>query len=132
MRVSVSPAPYPWSLENYCCDWPAWAGWRDAAGGPLWDEFVPQCYRLDYDAFAINWREQVAALRGAAPERSRDLVAGIRVVGDGPPTSWPDLARATDLSDALGGGYCLWFSRGVLELYPDALTAHLKAPGKGD
>src|SRR5204863_4459823 len=40
--VSVSPSPYPFSVEQHAADWPAWAknGWMD--------EFVPQMYRESY------------------------------------------------------------------------------------
>lgn len=123
--VSVSPAPYPWSLENYCCDWPKWSRWEDKdGGGPLWDEFVPQCYRLNYEAFADNWREQVAAMNELGGGRTEDLIAGIRVVGDGPDTPWADVAKKMNLARELGGGYCIWFSRAVLEVYPEQFAAY--------
>lgn len=108
--VSISPAIYPWSLENYACDWKAWsdAGWMD--------EYVPQAYRLDYEAFSPTWDAQVEA----AGDRVDDLIAGIRVVGDGPPTTWPDVERKIRQVRASGAaGHCLWFSRGVLNVYPE-------------
>ena len=124
--VSVSPAPYPWSLENYACDWPTWMTWRDDAGRPLWDEALPQCYRFNFASFEANWREQVEAMKRVAPDRLDSLIAGIRVVGDGPDTPWPDVARKMALSESLGGGYCIWFSRAVLEVYPAEFETHLK------
>ena len=115
--VSVSPAPYPWSLDNYCCDWPtdAWQGW---------DEFVPQCYRTSFPAFEANWREQVDV-----SERDDDLVAGIRVVGEGADTPWPDVVQKMDLAGELGGGWCIWFSRAVLSVYPDEFRQYLAEKG---
>lgn len=44
--VSLSPSPYPWGLEEYLQDWPAWM--REG----LVDELLPQLYRrsaADYD-----------------------------------------------------------------------------------
>ena len=117
--ISLSPGPHPWALENYLCNWPAWAKW-DQRGGQTWDEFLPQCYRLDYPAFEKSFREQVEAIG----DRKKDLVAGIRVVGDGPDLSWEDLKKSIELTRELGtGGHCLWFSRGVLDVYPEQLKA---------
>jgi hypothetical protein len=54
----------------------------------------------------------------------KDLVAGIRVVGDGPNSTWDDLRRSIELSRKSGAkGHVLWYSKGVLDLYPDQLTA---------
>ncbi|MEM6315556.1 MAG: family 10 glycosylhydrolase [Planctomycetota bacterium] len=151
LTISVSPAPYPWSLANYCCDWPAW---QDQA----WDEFIPQTYRNAYDAFANSWQEQTVLMND---DRRGDLIAGIsvntsrRLVGpqsllaaaldldakrgeDGhdqrvealredldlfldehDEMRWHHAAQAMDLAVDYGGGYCIWFSRGVLEVYPE-------------
>jgi uncharacterized lipoprotein YddW (UPF0748 family) len=109
ITLSLSPGPHPWALEHYLCDWPAWR---------TWDQFIPQCYRLNYDAFAQSWQDQLAAVG----DRKQDLIAGIRVVGDGPDLSWPDLKKSIELTRTTGaGGHCLWFSRGVLDVYPDQL-----------
>ena len=63
-------------------------------------------------------------MRSRDPARVKDLVAGIRVVGDGPDSTWDDLRRSIELSRKSGAkGHVLWFSRGVLDLYPDQLTA---------
>lgn len=113
--VSISPAVYSWSLENYACDWPAWnrAGWMD--------EYVPQAYRNDYAAFVPTWTDQLEAI---GPDRDK-LLAGIRVVGSGPDTTWDDMAKKMDLVRATkAGGHVHWFSRGVLEVYPEQLTAY--------
>lgn len=123
--ISLSPAAFPWCYDHYLLDWPEWASWTtDSTGSPRWDEFVPQCYRLNYDAFEKTWLEQVEAVRARDPARVKDLVAGIRVVGDGPDSTWNDLRRSIELARKSGAkGHVLWFSKGVLDLYPDQLTA---------
>ena len=113
--VSISPAIYDWSLEHYACDWPRWskAGWMQ--------EYVPQAYRFNYESFESTWLEQVKYIGN----RRADLIAGIRVVGDGPDTTWPDMVKKMDLvRKTKTGGHVHWFSRGVLEVYPQQLTEY--------
>ena len=142
--ISLSPAVYPWSWDNYLLDWPRWAAWSEAdrlKGEPVrseparrvvpqWDEIVPQAYRMSFPAFEAAWREQIAAVQARNAYRSVALVAGIRIVGDGPDSSWDQLRRSlelvelVELVDAGGqGGHVLWFSRGVLQRYPQELKA---------
>ncbi|MEY2593739.1 MAG: hypothetical protein RI972_1428, partial [Pseudomonadota bacterium] len=136
--VSLSPAVYPWSWEHYLLDWPRWTAWSIAdrlSGPPVrdeqarhvvphWDEVIPQAYRLNYAAFEKTWREQTAAVQARGAYRPSELVAGIRIVGDGPDSSWDQLRRSMELVDGLGqGGHVLWFSRGVLDLYAQELQA---------
>ena len=109
--VSASPAPYPWSYENYACDWPVWMKWT---GGDAWDECIPQNYRLN----ASQTKASIAEGLPLIGNRRGDLLAGIRIVGDGPDMSVDDLLdtiRYTRQSKM--GGHVLWFSRGVLDLY---------------
>ncbi len=121
LLVSMSPAPYPWSYEHYLLEWPQWARWPAGQG---WDEFIPQAYRMTYAAFEATWLEQIAELRKAGAYRPQDLVAGIRIVGDGPDSSWAQLRDSMLLARREGnGGHVLWFSRGVLDVYPHELTA---------
>lgn len=131
--VSLSPGPHPWALENYLIDWPAWSRWSD---GPTWDEYIPQVYRFNYDRFAKDWREQVQF----TGERNKDLIAGIRIVGDGPDLPKEDVIKSAELTRATGSlGHCWWYSRGVLEVYPDLLAefynvtknGHAAHPKKG-
>lgn len=113
--VSISPAVYSWSLENYACDWPAWnrAGWMD--------EYVPQAYRNNFSAFKPTWTEQIEAI-GSDREK---LLAGIRVVGSGPDTTWDDMVSIMDfIRETQAGGHVHWFSRGVLEVYPEQFKAY--------
>lgn len=109
--VSISPAVYPWSLENYACDWKAWShnGWMD--------EYVPQVYRMNYQRVEEDWPTQLDAV---GKDRYDALVGGFRLVGDGPDSTWPEYEKQMQLVRERGGaGHCHWFSRGVLEVYPD-------------
>ncbi|MFN4241649.1 MAG: glycoside hydrolase family 10 protein [Tepidisphaerales bacterium] len=116
--ISVSPAPWPWSLENYACDWPKWLPWGTGEG--RWDEFVPQNYRFNFERTKASIEEQIAFIG----DRRRDLLPGIRIVGDGPDMPRDDLIRSVQFTREAGlGGHVHWFSRGVLEVYPDALQA---------
>jgi uncharacterized lipoprotein YddW (UPF0748 family) len=142
--VSLSPAPYPWCWENYLLEWPTWAAWTPGNSDKTWwDEFIPQCYRYNFPAFKKTWDEQVQNLADAGvPERVADLLAGVLTTGSEPkPVPWEDLRQAVDHVRATkGGGHVWWFSRGVLDEYPDQITgyydvathgqaAHPKRPG---
>ena len=127
LLVSMSPAPFPWSYEHYLLEWPQWARWPAGLG---WDEFIPQAYRHSYAAFEATWQEQISELRKAEAYRPQDLVAGIRIVGDGPDSSWAQLRDSMLLARREGnGGHVLWFSRGVLDVYPRELTAFYAESG---
>lgn len=132
--ISLSPGIHPWAWDNYLLDWPRWSGWpadgAQGAAAPRWDEFIPQAYRMSYAAFESTWLDQVAAVRSNGGDRQRDLLAGIRIVGDGPDSDWDQLRRSIELARLQGnGGHVLWFSRGVLELYPAELSAFYRASG---
>jgi uncharacterized lipoprotein YddW (UPF0748 family) len=135
LLISLSPAVHPWAWEHYLLDWPRWSGWSagDSAGtasAPRWDEFIPQAYRNSYAAFAQTWRDQAAAVRATGGDRQRDLVAGIRIVGDGPDSSWDQLRQSIELTRSMGnGGHVLWYSRGVTDLYAGQLTAFYRDSG---
>src|SRR5205823_2240012 len=88
--VSLSPGPYPWAFDNYLCDWANWSRWTD---NPTWEEYIPQVYRTNYDTFAKDWREQVAYMG----DRKKDLIAGVRLVGDGPDLPKSDATRSATL-----------------------------------
>ncbi|HWP39912.1 MAG TPA: family 10 glycosylhydrolase [Tepidisphaeraceae bacterium] len=124
--ISLSPGPHPWALDNYLIDWPAWSRWRD---NPTWDEYVPQCYRLDYDGFHKSWLEQVQAMPAS---RRGDLVAGIRLVGDGPDLSAEDAIKSVQLVRKTGGGgHCWWFSRGVLDVHAQTIASFYDVKTQG-
>ncbi len=125
--VSLSPAVYPWSYENYLLDWPRWTAWSDA---PRWDEMVPQAYRFDYAAFETTWLAQTRAVQAAGRYQPRELVAGMRIVGDGPDAPWAQVRDSIALTRREGqGGHVHWYSRGVLDLYPNELRALYRASG---
>jgi len=127
MLVSLSPAVYPWSFEHYLLEWPLWARWPAAS---RWDEYVPQAYRMSYAAFQSTWQEQTQALQDTGAYRAQELVAGIRIQGDGPDSSWAQLRDSMLLARREGnGGHVLWFSRGVLDLYATELTAFYASSG---
>jgi uncharacterized lipoprotein YddW (UPF0748 family) len=138
LLISLSPAVYPWSWEHYLLEWPKWSAWTKtdivkntgltknglAKSAPRWDEFIPQTYRFSYDDFAKSWMQQVNAMRELGGDRQRALVAGIRIVGDGKDSSWDQLKRSIELTRQLNtGGHVLWYSRGVLDIYPAELKA---------
>ncbi|MBY0261209.1 MAG: family 10 glycosylhydrolase, partial [Phycisphaerales bacterium] len=122
--ISLSPAVYPWCWEHYLLEWPKWSGWTAAdalklpAGTPgagvkpMWDEFIPQNYRFSYDAFEKTWLDQIKSVKELGADRQKDLIAGIRIVGDGKDSSWDQLKRSMDLCRENGnGGHVHWFSR---------------------
>lgn len=57
--VTMSPSPYPFSLNEYLQDWPVWvdSAWVDAV--------FPQCYRYDLPAYNAVLSQQAAVLRGS-------------------------------------------------------------------
>ena len=125
ITISLSPAVYPWCYEHYLLEWPKWASWNAAdKTAARWDEFIPQCYRMNYAAFETTWLDQVKHMNELGSGRVKDMLAGIRVVGDGPDATWDDVRKSIELVRKTGGGgHVLWFSRGVLDLYPTELTA---------
>lgn len=129
--ISLSPAVYPWCYDNYCLEWPKWAAWSTTDGG--WDEFIPQNYRFSYDAFEKTWLDQLKHWKAHAAGRSPSmLLPGIRIVGDGADSTWDQLRRSIELARASGNaGHVLWFSRGVLDVYPQELTELYDVKTKG-
>lgn len=117
--LSVSPAPFPWSYDHYLCDWAEWTRWCECRGN-RWDEFVPQTYRLDGAATIASVREQI----GHVGEQKSRLAAGIRVVGDGPNMPFADVQKAIEFTrEQQLAGHVLWFSQGVLDVYPKEFAA---------
>jgi hypothetical protein len=144
LLISLSPAVYPWSWEYYLLEWPKWGAWtasdrvqhlptQSAASKdvtPRWDEFIPQAYRFSYEAFEKTWREQTEAMRTLGANRQRDLIAGLRLVGDGKDSTWEQLRDSMNFARASGnGGHVHWFSRGVLELFATELTGYYREQG---
>jgi uncharacterized lipoprotein YddW (UPF0748 family) len=123
--ISLSPGPHPWAMENYLIDWPAWSTWTDT---PTWDEYIPQVYRMNFARFEADWKEQVRFMG----ERNRDLIAGIRLVGDGPDCPADEVTAHAELTrQTRSMGHCWWYSRGVLEVFPEVLRAYYDVPNNG-
>lgn len=133
--VSLSPAPYPWCWENYLLEWPKWAAWKPGSpDNTWWDEFIPQCYRYTWPAFKATWDQQVKNLSDAgAEDRVKHMLAGILTTGSQPdPVPWEDLRQSVGhVRDTGGGGHVWWFSRGVLDEYPDEMTALYDVDSQG-
>lgn len=123
--ISLSPGPHPWALENYLIDWPAWSRWENT---PTWDEYIPQVYRMNFAAFDRDWRQQVNFMG----ERNRDLIAGIRLVGDGPDLQAGEPSqKAAVTRETQSMGHVWWFSRGVLDVFQDEIRAFYDVPNQG-
>lgn len=142
LLLSLSPAVYPWCWEFYLLEWPKWAAWTkaDAYKGspgwpgndatPGWDEFIPQNYRFSYDAFEKTWLDQIRWMRELGADRQGALLPGIRLVGEGKDSTWDQLERSIALARSKGnGGHVHWFSRGVLEVFPEQLAASYAGQG---
>jgi len=135
LLISLSPAVYPWSWQYYLLEWPKWSAWTAADRNPnvrvaaklttpRWDEFIPQVYRFNYPAFEKTWLEQVEHMRVLGGDRQSDMLAGIRLVGEGKDATWDELRQSIDLVRKTGGGgHVHWFSRGVLDVFPEQLKA---------
>jgi uncharacterized lipoprotein YddW (UPF0748 family) len=125
MIISLSPGPHPWALENYLIDWPGWLNWQD---NPKWDEYVPQIYRMNYERFGKDMKEQVDFVGGGKDK----LIAGIRLVGDGPDLPPGDVAKSGQACrDANIAGHCWWFSRGVLDVFRGEIAAFYNVEREG-
>jgi uncharacterized lipoprotein YddW (UPF0748 family) len=125
--ISVSPAPWPWSLENYACDWTKWVKWCHC-GGNKWTEYVPQVYRMSGEATIKSIDEQIEHMG----VEKLNMIAGIRIVGDGPDMPWEGLKASIEHGRNQNiAGHCLWFSRGVLDIYPEQLKAFYDVANKG-
>lgn len=113
--VSISPAVYPWSKENYACDWPEWLnrGWMT--------EFIPQVYRPSAAAFESEWKHQ----KTFAPNAGNRLLAGIMVESEGKPIAWSELKQKLDGVE----GHVLWFSRAVLGTHAKQLEGYYATRG---
>jgi uncharacterized lipoprotein YddW (UPF0748 family) len=144
LLISLSPAVYPWVYENYCLEWPKWGAWTNADKltipnnepasntTPRWDEFIPQVYRFSYKAYEQTWLEQVKYMNELGGGRVKDMIAGIRVVGEGADSTWEDLVKSIELVRTTGGGgHVHWFSRGVLDVYPKQLTEYYNVAALG-
>lgn len=117
--VSISPAVYPWSLENYACDWPKWLrnGWMT--------EFVPQVYRKAAADFARDWKSQFELFENPGSR----LAAGVMVDGSQGTVPWEDVRANLDLLAQTESGHVFWFSRSLLQSHAESLRAYYRSRG---
>ncbi len=118
IQLSVSPSVTGFSDVRYN------AVWTDWLGEGLFDEYVPQVYRADLDAFRNTLTANVAPFVDAG--KLDELVVGLRLNGTGADTDLDvlkqqivDVALAAD-GDAAGHG--IFYSKGILE-NADALAS---------
>lgn len=106
IEISISPAIFPWSYENYLCNWVEWQknGWMD--------EYVPQVYRQSAAAAVSEWKRQIE--HSVADHKLR---MGIMVNSGEFVKPWNEIKLELDASK--GYGHVLWFSKGVLDRYED-------------
>ncbi len=104
--VSATPAIFPFSLNNYAVDWGDWADLE------LFDEYMPQVYRDNFNSFALNWANQ----RITAGDEVDVTGAGLRIIGTGAGTPWNELRKMLQrLKDDDAYGHSFWYSDGLLD-----------------
>ena len=122
--LSASPSVYPFSLNNYAADWPAWA----EAG--LFDEYIPQVYRSTHADFARDWTTQ----QSVAGDALETTGAGLRLLGSGPRTPWAEVGKMLDRLDAdEAHGHSFWYSEGLtgFDGYLDEVAAYYDVDNRG-
>ncbi len=101
---SMSPSPYPFSLNEYLQDWPTWVD------SSYVDAILPQCYRYDIAAYTATLAQQKTYYRNPAIPFYPGLIvkSGITLVSD-------DLLRQEVLLNRASGfkGECFFFYEGV-------------------
>ena len=73
LQITMSPSPYPWSLEEYLQDWPTWvdSAWVDA--------IIPQCYRYDIGAYSATLQQQKNYYQNTRNNSTIPLYPGVLV-----------------------------------------------------
>jgi uncharacterized lipoprotein YddW (UPF0748 family) len=101
---SMSPSPYPFSLNEYLQDWPTWvdSAWVDAV--------LPQCYRYDIAAYNATLAQQKTYYRNPAIPFYPGIIvkSGATLVSD-------DLLKQEISRNRASGfkGECFFFYEGV-------------------
>lgn len=131
MIVSSSPAVGGWAYDNYLVDWPAWR----AAG--MFDEFIPQVYRTNYNDFNRDWDGNGSITTGGQVQymgnRRADFAAGI-AINTSPLVSWSDAQQMVNLvrsTTPAVAGHVWWYSSSVLSTYPTQMTSYYNVAGTG-
>lgn len=106
-KLSLSPAPLPFSKNRLSVDWVGWSKKE------LFNEYVPQLYTSQSDAFAADLLHVVDQLT-----QHSHLIAGVRVDGSGAPTPWVNVSQMLDTASAASVGVAIWYSDGITRLFP--------------
>jgi uncharacterized lipoprotein YddW (UPF0748 family) len=115
LRLSLSPPPAAFALAHFNVGWPQWVEAGLFAGG-----VAPQLYTANSSTFATELRDAIAAV----PSLPRSaFVAGVRVNGRGQTTAWAEVAKMLDLAEASNVGAAVWFTDGVINLFPAQFRA---------
>ncbi len=101
---SMSPSPYPFSLNEYLQDWPTWVD------SSYVDAILPQCYRYDIAAYTATLAQQKTYYRNPAIPFYPGIVvkSGTTLVSD-------DLLKQEVSLNRVSGfkGECFFFYEGV-------------------
>jgi uncharacterized lipoprotein YddW (UPF0748 family) len=75
--VSLSPSPFPWSVEEYLQDWPEWVRRRQV------DALHPQLYRYEIERYLAALDESLMTFRATEGHRDVLFAPGVLIkVGD--------------------------------------------------
>jgi uncharacterized lipoprotein YddW (UPF0748 family) len=121
--VSLTPSVFPFSFNQYLADW---TDWVDQG---LFDEYVPQVYRLTSSDFDRDWATQLASVS----DDSR-LGAGLRILGSGADTPLADILQMLDqLESDNAYGHSFWYSDGLTDAggYLDAIASYYDIESNG-
>ena len=113
--LSLSPSVLSTSVLTYNVDWNAWGSDNQ------YDEVIPQIYRTTFESFQSEFSSYSSIL--SADTADKWIASGIRVDGSGAPTPWSDVSEMIDLCEQAGQGASVWYSHGILDLYPEEFTA---------
>lgn len=111
------------------------AGETRPDGGPSakWDQLVGGSNRPDFEVFKAAWAEELALMNAAGGDRSRELLAGIRLAGGGVTLPWPDVQESLRLARrSAAGGHVFAPCGTVLDTYPDDLRGFYDVAQSGD
>lgn len=104
IQFTMSPSPYPFSLNEYLQDWPTWvdSAWIDAV--------LPQCYRYDIAAYNATLVQQKGYYRNSAVA----FYPGV-LVKSGTYVASDDFLKEMIQKNRLNGfkGECFFFYEGV-------------------
>lgn len=112
--LSLAPSIQSMSLETYSVDWDLWGQQN------LYDEVIPQLYRSDINSYISIFQDTIANISFST--KSLLIASGIRLDGSGSSTPQADVEQMIQYTKAQGKGNSIWYSRGIIETYPDIFT----------